>query len=139
MTWSEIDWEKRTWTLPAERTKQGREHVVPLSARAIAILERQKEYRSGEFVFCGYNRTRLADKSMVSVLKAMNPFVTVHGFRSSFRDHCGDQTDFPREHVEGCLGHLVGDAVENAYRRATALQKRREIMEAWAEYCGAVQ
>jgi integrase len=135
MTWEEIDWNSKVWTLTGMRTKQGRPHQVPLCSRAMAILQARRERTSTAYVFSGYRRKELADKSMVYVLRAMNMRVTVHGFRSSFRDWCGDCTEFAREHVESCLGHAVGNGTEQAYRRSTALEKRRVIMEAWASYC----
>jgi integrase len=135
--WEEIDWDKCLWTVPKERMKAGKEHVVPLSERAMDILRLQKQYANNSgFVFEGYKRTRLADRTMRSVLVYMNVDWTVHGFRSSFRDWAGDVTHFAREHVEACLAHQIGNDVERAYRRQSALEKRREIMEAWAEYCG---
>jgi integrase len=147
MVWSEIDWDNRLWTIPAERTKPGREHVVPLSDRALELLRLQRQYAGGSaFVFTGNKRTRLDPKALLWALHkviAESPGTaegqydyTVHGMRSTFRDWAGDETDYAREHVEGCLGHQVGNAVEQAYRRATALAKRRTIMAAWAEYCG---
>jgi integrase len=136
MTWDEIDWDQKLWTMPATRTKQGREHVVPLSGRAMELLKLEQQWSPGsEFVFTGYKRSRLAEKAMVWVLKSMNREVTVHGFRSTFRDWAGDTTSFAREHIEECLAHAVGNGVERAYRRQNGLDKRRVIMEAWAEYC----
>jgi integrase len=137
MTWSEIDLEKRLWTIPAHRMKAGKEHQVPLCARAIEILELQKQYANDSgYVFTGHKRGKLADKSMASVLFYMKVKTSVHGFRSTFRDWAGDKTNFQREHVEACLAHRVGSAVELAYRRQTALEKRREILQAWSAYCG---
>jgi integrase len=137
MTWDEVDFEKRLWSIPAPRMKAGKKHEVPLCARAMEILELQRQYANGSgYVFTGHKRGRLADKSMASVLFYMRVKTTVHGFRSSFRDWCGDQTSFLREHVEACLAHRVGSAVELAYRRQTALEKRREILQAWSVYCG---
>jgi integrase len=137
MQWSEIDWDNRVWTLPAERTKQGRQHQVPLCNRAMKLLEEQRHYSPGsEYVFTGYKRDRLAEKSMVSVLKNLRVDVTVHGFRSTFRDWAGDMTDFAREHVEECLAHSVGNGTERAYRRQNGLEKRRLIMEEWSGFCG---
>jgi integrase len=134
--WSEIDWAKQTWTVPKERTKQNREHVVPLSKRAMQILHRQRECSQGTaFVFEGYGRKRMEERALRSVLKYMGVKTTVHGMRSVFRDWCGDQTNFAREHVEACLAHRIGSAVEQAYRRLDALEKRREILEAWAGHC----
>jgi integrase len=135
MTWQEIDWQKETWTVPGSRMKSGREHVVPLSARAMEILALQKHHSPGECVFTGYRRTRMEERTLRSILKRMNLSVTVHGFRSTFRDWCGDKTSFQREHVEACLAHEVGNDVERAYRRQTALEKRKEIMRAWSEFC----
>jgi integrase len=139
MTWSEIDWEKKLWVLPKERTKQGREHTVPLSDRAMVLLARQKEHSHGSgYVFEGYNRTRMAEQSMISVLRVMGVKTTCHGFRSSFRDWAGNETHFAREPVEHCLAHQLGNSTEQAYRRQSALKKRQEIMQAWADYCGSI-
>jgi integrase len=139
MTWSEIDWEKKLWVLSKERTKQGREHTVPLSDRALTLLVRQKEYSNGSgYVFEGYNRTRMAEKSLISVLLVMGVKTSVHGFRSTFRDYCGNETSFAREPVEHCLAHRLGNAVEQAYRRQDSLNKRRAILDHWAEYCAGV-
>jgi integrase len=135
MKWDEVDWDQRLWTLSAMRTKQGRPHQVPLSDQAIAILQARHERTRSVYVFSGYKRSQLSDKSMLHVLKAVGVKVTVHGCRSSFRDWCGDETEFAREHVESCLGHAVGNGTEQAYRRSTALEKRRVIMDAWASYC----
>jgi integrase len=136
ITWSEIDLDKQTWTIPAQRMKGGREHVVPLCKRAMELLTLQRQYSSGSaFVFTGTNQTRMADVSMRSVLSCMKVKTSVHGFRSTFRDWAGDLTHFQREHVEACLAHQVGSDVERAYRRQSALDKRREIMEAWSVYC----
>jgi integrase len=87
MQWDEVDWDKKLWTVPAERMKGGREHQVPLSDRAMEILKLQRQYANGSpFVFTGYNRTRLAERTMRSVLHYMKVDCTVHGFRSVFRD-----------------------------------------------------
>ena len=139
MTWDEIDLDNKLWTLPPHRTKQGREHQVPLCDRAMQILAIQKQYMSpgSPYVFNGYKRTRLAEKTMASVLQSMGVNVTVHGFRSTFRDWAGNETEFPREHVEECLGHLMGNKVERAYRRRPGIEKRRAILEAWEQFCGS--
>jgi integrase len=137
MRWSEIDWEQATWTVPKERMKAAREHAVPLSARCLEVLRRQQQYNgNGEYVFSGYTPgKRLAEAAMKCLLKSMNASVTVHGMRSSFRDWAGDMTHYAREHVEACLAHRVGSATELAYRRQTALEKRREILQAWSRFC----
>jgi integrase len=136
--WSEIDFEAKVWTVPAGRTKAGREYRVPLSARAMAIVERLADGRTGEFVFPGQRAGRpLSGMAMEMVLRRMKTeSVTVHGFRSAFRDWCGETTSFPREIAEAALAHVAGDATERAYRRGDALEKRRKLMEAWATFCG---
>jgi integrase len=131
-TWTEFDLGAKVWTVPAARMKSGREHRVPLSARAMAILERMAEIRTGDLVFPGQRRRR--PLSGVT-LAALVPGATVHGFRSAFRDWCGEETSFPREIAEQALAHATGGAVEQAYRRGDALEKRRALMEAWAKYC----
>jgi integrase len=135
--WSEIDWDAKVWNLAATRTKQGRAHRVPLSARAIELLAMQKQCVNGSaYVFTGNGHGPLRSKAMAWVLHNIEQTaVTVHGFRSTFRNWAGDVTNFQREHIEECLGHQIGNAVERAYRRSDALQKRRAIMEAWASYC----
>jgi integrase len=137
MRWSEVDLDKKVWTLPADRMKAGREHRVPLSARAMTILRNLHEDRSGDFVFPGQARNKPMSKTaMERVLRRMKlDDVTVHGFRSSFRDWAGNVSSFPREVVETALAHVIGDKAEQAYRRSDALEKRRKLMEAWAAYC----
>jgi integrase len=131
--WSEIDIALRIWVIPASRMKAGLEHRIPLCIRAVAIVERMAELRSGDFVFPGQRRGRpLSNPSLARLCRAD---VTVHGFRSAFRDWCGEETGFPREIAEQALAHATGGAVEQAYRRGDALEKRRALMEAWANYC----
>ena len=117
--------------------KAGREHRVPLSGRALAILEAVAEAKTGEFVFAGQKAGKpLSGMAMEMVLRRMKvDDVTVHGFRSAFRDWCGEATSFPRELAEAALAHVAGDATERAYRRGDALEKRRGLMEAWAGFC----
>ncbi|MDO8401611.1 MAG: tyrosine-type recombinase/integrase [Bradyrhizobium sp.] len=137
MRWSEIDFEKKIWTVPAARMKAGREHRVPLSSRAIAILHQLEKLKAGDFVFAGQTRNKpLSNMAMEMVLRRMKvEEATVHGFRSSFRDWAGNVSSFPREVVETALAHVIGDKAEQAYRRSDALEKRRRLMEAWANYC----
>ena len=139
MRWSEIDLEKKIWTVPASRMKAGREHRVPLSQRAGAILRQLEKVKSGEFVFPGHARNKpLSNMAMEMVLRRMKvKDATVHGFRSSFRDWAGNVSNFPREIAETALAHVIGDKAEQAYRRRDALEKRRKLMEAWAAYCEA--
>ena len=135
--WSEIDMEKKVWTVPANRMKAGREHRVPLSGRAISILRRLAKLNTGEFVFPGQKPKKpLSNMAMEMVLRRMKiEEATVHGFRSSFRDWAGNVTNFPREVTETALAHVIGDKAEQAYRRGDALDKRRKLMDAWAAYC----
>jgi integrase len=137
MGWSEIDIDKKIWTVPADRMKAGREHRVPLSPRAITILRQLEKLKAGEFVFSGQARGKpLSNMAMEMVLRRMKiDDATVHGFRSSFRDWAGNVSNFPREVVETALAHVIGDKAEQAYRRGDALEKRRKLMDAWAGYC----
>jgi integrase len=135
--WCEFDLGRGVWTVPAQRMKAGQEHRVPLVERAMTILIGLAEGRTSAFVFPGQRPDRpLSDMAMATVLRRMGVDVTVHGFRSAFRDWAGDKTSFPREVAEGVLAHTIGNKVEQAYRRGDALEKRRQLMEAWARYCG---
>ena len=134
--WSEIDLDAGVWTVPAERMKGGKEHQVPLSKRAIAILEDLPRERGG-YVFPGAKaKAPLSNMAMLELLRGMdgNGF-TVHGFRSTFRDWAGDRTNYAREVIEHALAHHIKDKAEASYRRSAALDKRRQLMEAWAKYC----
>jgi integrase len=134
--WSEIDLEAKVWTVPATRIKAGREHRVPLSAPALAIIEAMQTARVSDYVFPGYRPGRpLGDMALHMVLERMEVPFTVHGFRSTFRDWCGEATNFPREVAEAALAHVVGDQTERAYRRGDALEKQRKLMDAWAAHC----
>jgi integrase len=118
--------------------KAGREHRVPLSAAAMAVLEPMKEIREGDFVFSGAKKGKpLSNMAMLAVLKRMSRGdLTCHGFRSTFRDWAAECTNFPREVVEMALAHTIESKVEAAYRRGDLFQKRRQLMEAWARFCG---
>ena len=135
--WSEIDLDKKIWTVPAHRMKAGREHRVPLSERAVAILRQLAEIRTGDFVFPGQRRDKpLWSVTMNMTLRRMKAdSITVHGFRSSFRDWAGNETPYPRDLIETALAHIIGDKAEQAYRRSDALEKRRKLMETWAMHC----
>jgi integrase len=136
--WDEMDLEAKVWTVPARRMKAGREHRVPLSSRTVEILHAMQEMRTSEYVFPGSKQGRpLSVMALEMVLRRMKVDATVHGFRSAFRDWVGERASFPRELAEAALAHLVGDAVERAYRRGDALEKRRELMETWARFVGA--
>lgn len=134
-TWDEIDREAAVWTVPAPRMKGEREHRVPLSGPALAVLSVTPRIDEGALIFPGARRGPMSDMTLSAVLKRMGVNTTVHGFRSSFRDWAGDATAFPRELAEAALAHAVGDATERAYRRGDALAKRRELMEAWGAHC----
>jgi len=134
--WAEIDREARVWVIPGERMKSGRGHRVPLTDRAMEILDTVAGMGSCGLVFEGQRRGRpLSSMAMEMLLRRMKvEKATVHGFRSSFRDWAGEATAFPREVAEAALAHTVGDQTERAYRRGDALEKRRLLMEAWAGF-----
>ncbi len=135
--WSEIDLAAKLWTIPAERMKSGKEHRVPLSTAAVALL--QSLNVDGEIVFPGSrSKSYLSDMTLSSVLRRMDRGdITVHGFRSTFRDWCSEApgNSFPREVCEHALAHSLPDKVEAAYRRGDLLDKRVLLMQAWADFC----
>lgn len=136
--WSEIDLDTHTWTIPAERMKAGKKHVVPLSAAAVVLLKQAAELRTAgtELIFPGLKRGKpLSDMTLLKILKDLGVEATVHGFRSSFRDWCAEETPFAGEIAEAALAHAIPNKVEAAYRRTTFFEKRREMMEAWASFC----
>ena len=135
MRWEEIDFEARLWTCPAERMKTGEEHRVPLTDEMLAIIEPLKAMKS-DFVFEGQKRNKpLSNMSMLMLLRRMGvEGVTVHGFRSTFRDWASDIANAPREVAEMSLSHRVGSEVERAYARSDLLEKRRVLMQQWSEY-----
>jgi integrase len=135
--WSEIDAVARVWVVPAARMKAAREHRVPLSKRALAIVEALAEAKTCDYVFPSpRGRRPLSHVAMAKVMDRLEvDGPTVHGFRSAFRDWCGEATAFPREIAEAALAHVIGDKAEQAYRRGDALEKRRKLMDAWAAYC----
>jgi integrase len=134
--WSEIDLVGKVWSVPAARTKAAREHRVPLSDSALALLERLSTVRTSAFVFPSPRGARpLSQVAMAKVLARLAVGgATVHGFRSAFRDWAGNETHFAREVAEAALAHAIGDKAEQAYRRSDALEKRRALMEAWGQY-----
>jgi integrase len=134
--WSEIDTVAKVWTIPAERMKGAREHRIPLCDRAVAILEELSRARTCDLIFPGQRSGKpLSAPAMELLLRRMGQKgVTVHGFRSAFRDWTGNETQYQREVAEAALAHVVGDKAEQAYRRGDALEKRRALMEAWANF-----
>jgi integrase len=135
--WSEVDFAGGVWSIPAERMKSGVEHRVPLPKLAVDILKELHETRRSEFVFPGLKpRKPLSNMSMLMLLRRMGRAdLTTHGFRSSFRDWVAEQTSFPRELAEKALAHAIKDKAEAAYQRGDLLERRRQMMEAWAAYC----
>jgi integrase len=134
--WSEIDLEAKLWTVPGGRMKSGRTHIVPLSDRAVEILEDLPRIEGCDFVFPGAkNGQPLSNMAMLELLRGMRPGLTVHGFRSTFRDWAGDRTNYPRDVTEAALAHTIENETEAAYRRSTAVEKRRHLMADWARYC----
>ncbi len=136
-TWDEIDLAAKVWTLPPDRMKSGRQHRVPLSARAVEIVQALAEVRTCEFVFPSPRGQKpLSHVAMGKVMSRLNiEGATVHGFRSAFRDWAGNETGYARELAESALAHVIGDKAEQAYRRSDALERRRELMAAWASWC----
>lgn len=138
LTWSEINFDQAIWTVPGERMKAGVQHQVPLSQRALTLLHRLKGDNAGatSYVFVSERKQPLSNMAMSMLLRRMEQgSITVHGFRSTFRDWAGEMTSFPREDIEMALAHTIGSKAERAYRRGKALEKRRELMAAWASFC----
>ena len=139
--WEEFDLEQAIWTIPANRMKAGREHRVPLSKRALKIVQAMDEDRGNDFVFGGQKAGKpLSVMALEMVLRRMKvDRVTVHGFRSAFRDWAAECTNFSNEVCEAALAHVIGNKAEAAYRRGDLFDKRRKLMEAWAVYCAATK
>ncbi len=132
-SWDKVDLDAATWTIPAERMKAGREHRVPLSAQALAVLARAREYANGSgLVFPGPSGRAVASTAYSDLLKENGIRCVPHGFRSSFRDWCSE-TSRPRELAEDALAHVVKE-VEGAYRRSDLFERRRSLMAEWADY-----
>lgn len=137
-TWEELDLDAAKWTIPAERMKAGREHVVPLSEQAVALFERMKPHRRTEcdLIFPGQKKGKpLSDMTLTKVMRDMDRSETPHGFRSTFRDWIAEQTNWPAELAEAALVHVIGNKSVAAYQRGPMLDKRRQLMAAWADYC----
>lgn len=136
--WGELDDGLTTWTVPADRMKTARPHRSPLARDATALLETLCANRASDYVFPGQKLHKpLSGMSMAMLLRRLGENdVTVHGFRSAFRDWAAEETDYPREIAEAALAHVIGDATERAYRRGDALEKRRALMEDWADFNG---
>lgn len=138
-TWNEVDFDARTWTVPADRMKMGKEHTVPLSDRAYNLLVHMDAHRFGEHIFSHPTSGKaFSVNGTIMLLKRMDfGKITTHGFRSTFRDWAGDKTMHQRETIEAALAHSLKDRAEAAYRRSSALEKRRMLMQDWADHCFA--
>ena len=133
--WTEVDLEAGVWTVPGGRTKTGRELRVPLSARAATVLADAAEIADGSgLAFPSPRGKPLSDSTLSKLVRELGIEAVPHGFRSSFRDWCGERTNAPREVAEAALGHAVGNQVEAAYARSDLFDKRRALMESWARY-----
>ena len=153
-TWSEIDFDSATWTIPAERMKAEREHRVPLSRAAIELLNGLERMSGTPLVFPNAKNEILSDMTLTAVIRRMHDastktgdagwcdhsgkVITAHGFRSTFRDWAGETTAYPREVIEHALAHQLADKAEAAYQRGDLLDKRRRLMADWAKYCATV-
>jgi integrase len=133
---SEVDFEHTVWTVPADRMKGGREHRVPLAKAAAELLRGMAKVREGDFIFPGTGGKPLSNMALLAVLARMGRSdLTAHGFRSTFRDWGAELTGYPNELLEMALAHKVSDETEAAYRRGDMIEKRRRLMESWAEFC----
>ncbi len=132
-TWAEIDLDGAVWNVPAARMKSGRPHRVPLSDKALELLEALPRFEGVEYVFPG-TKGALSDMSLTACLRRLEVPVTAHGFRSTFRDWASERTAVSPEVAEMALAHAVGDATEAAYRRGDLFEKRRELMTLWAKH-----
>jgi integrase len=125
--WKEFDLAARVWTIPGSRMKEGREHRVPLSGAALQLLAALP--RTGDRLF------EIGERALYQAVNELRPGITAHGFRSTFRTWAQEQTEFAPEIAEHCLAHITGNASEAAYKRGDAIEKRREVMATWADFC----
>ena len=154
--WEELDLHTKIWTIPAERMKAGKEHRVPLSDRAVKLLKSLPRMPESKYVFPGATGSRIDNSTIRRLIRSIhetaisaggkgyidpkqNKVVTVHGFRSTFRDWAGETTAYPNEVCEHALAHKLVDRVEAAYRRGDMLLKRASLMADWSQYCGMIQ
>lgn len=134
--WSEVDMASKTWTIPAARMKAGKEHRIPLSDSAYKLLASMPQVIGSSYIFPSTKNSALSDMSMTAVLRRMgHTEITVHGFRSSFRDWAAETTAFSREVIEHAMAHQLKDKAEAAYQRGDLLVKRAKLMQAWADHC----
>lgn len=135
--WVEVDLDTAVWIVPGDRMKAGAEHRVPLSMQAVQLL--RSVPRASEFVFPAPRGGVLSDMTMTAVMRRLGLDYVPHGFRSSFRDWCGERTNYPRELAEAALAHTLKNRVEAAYRRGDALERRRPLMQGWADFLDRVE
>ena len=138
-TWAEVDTEAKVWTIPAERMKAGKEHRVPLSAEAMALLAATPKMAGTEVVFPAPRGGALSDMTLSAVLRRMGVAAVPHGFRSTFRDWASERTNYPRDVAEMALAHAIGDKVEAAYRRGDLFEKRRLMLTDWGRFLAKVE
>ena len=137
-TRKEIDDKAKSWIIPENRMKTEREHRIPLSVEALKILQEMEPFKrhTDDLIFPGLAQAKpISDASLLKLVKQTHPTLTVHGFRSSFRDWCAEQTNYPREVAEAALAHVIKDKTEAAYQRGDMFEKRRKLMDSWADYC----
>lgn len=137
-TWAEIDQDAAVWTIPASRMKAKKEHTIPLSDAALAILTALPRIVGTDVVFPNTKGAALSDMTLTAILRRMDVGVTAHGFRSTFRDWAGETTAYPREVIEHALAHQLKDKAEAAYARGSLFDKRRRLMADWAKHCNTV-
>ena len=137
-TWTEIDLPARVWTIPARRMKSRRDHRVPLCGRAMEILQAARRLGCGAspLVFPSQGDKPISITRLPRILQSAKVDAVPHGFRSSFRDWAAEETNYPREVVEAALAHVVGNQTEAAYARSDLFERRRRLMDEWAEYVG---
>jgi integrase len=138
VTSDELDLKGKVWTIPDNRMKADREHRVPLSAEALKIIKEMEPFKrhTDHFIFPGQAHAKpISEASLLKIVKQQDKTLTVHGFRSTFRDWCAEQTSFPREVAEAALAHSIRDKTEAAYQRGDLFEKRRQLMDQWMQYC----
>jgi integrase len=135
-TWSEVDLEAGTWTVPGERMKAGKAHRVPLSPAALALLQDLPRFEGTDLLFPSTKGKPLSDMTLSAVLRRMAVDAVPHGFRSTFKDWASERTTYPPEMSEMALAHTISDKVEAAYRRGDLFERRRQMMKDWADFCG---
>ena len=138
ITYSELNQKEAIWIIPDDRMKADREHRIPLTKEALDIIQEMALFKreSDDFIFTGLKAKRpISEAALLKLVKSTHPTLTVHGFRSTFRDWCAEQTYFPREVAEAALAHSLKDKTEAAYQRGDIFEKRRKLMSAWTDYC----